>query len=590
MGWDPATREEDFEEVRDGARAADGVGPGRSPRDGRGGRAGVRRWVPVILVGGLAVLIVGAGVLGPKMPSVRDQGRDTATASPAASPSPREMALRAAPTPAATPIPRLRLAGTGPEDRFLLLGGRWIDIVTGTVDGKTGCEREQPLVLAGGRIVCIAQQVVRPQGSTRATYELSAVTLGRSRAAPSEPWASPPPGVADGVRPAVPLTTLAGRRDLAFGDPVAIALAPGAEPDILFLAWAVLGDAGYRIGLDRYRVGDAAAVATGSREVFALPLEDDRGPTSLADLAVSVSPDGSAALVGVTVTGTQPTAGERRLAVLRMNAGAVSGSAIGRPVALPLEVTSNAAATVDVARDGETACGGALGEGWATDATLFLVCPGAAELRVVDVRDGSGGGPPVGAVIATVHLGIAESNTVTAPLAGYGVAVDAARSVMYRWSPATATLWRVDFTADGDPRVATLELWPRYFRSLAAGPDADAGTSTGPRPILALDADHGRLYALWQLPDGSGKVVIHLIDVASWKHFASFWVADGSTRAIALSPDGRLLYASTKPRPVGSPALAVGVAVLDAFTGVELAYAGRLRVGAGGPLHAVVVR
>ena len=161
--------------------------------------------------------------------------------------------------------------------------------MTGTVDAKTGCERERPLVLAGGRIVCVAQQVDRPPGSTRATYELSAVTLGRSRAAPAEPWASPPPGVADGVRPAVPLTTLVGRRDLAFGDPVAIALAPGAEEDVLFLAWAVLGDAGYRIGLDRYRVGDAAAVATGSREVLALPLDDGRGPTSLAELAVSVS-------------------------------------------------------------------------------------------------------------------------------------------------------------------------------------------------------------------------------------------------------------------------------------------------------------
>ena len=329
-------------------------------------------------MGGLAVLIVGAGIVGPKVRSDRDQGRDTATASPAPSPRPAELAIRAEPTPAATPIPRLRLAGTGPQDRFLLLGGRWIDLATGTVDGKTGCERERPLVLAGGRIVCVAQEVVRPPGSTQATYELSAVTLGRSRAAPAEPWASPPPGVADGVQPAVPLTTLVGRRDLAFGDPVAIALAPGAEADVLFLAWAVLDGAGYRIGLDRYRVGDGAAVATGSREVLALPLEDGRGPTSLADLAVSVSPDGSAALVGVTVTGTQPGAGERRLAVLPVDGGAVTGSAIGPPVGLPLEVTANAAGSDDMARDGETACGGPFGEGWATDATIFLVCPGSA--------------------------------------------------------------------------------------------------------------------------------------------------------------------------------------------------------------------
>ena len=209
---------------------------------------------------------------------------------------------------------------------------------------------------------------------------------------------------------------------------------------------------------------------------------------------------------------------------------------------------------------------------------------------MIDVRVDSGGAPRIGAVIATTHLASTESSTVTAPLAGNGVAVDSARSVMYRWSPSSATLWRVGFAANGEPHVATLELWPRYLRSVPVSPDADAGTSPGPRPTLVLDPGRGRLYALWQLPDGSGKVVIHLIDVASWKHVASFWIADGSTRAIALSPDGRLLYASTKPRPAGSPPLTEGVDILDAFTGVELAYAGRLRAGADGRLEAVIVR
>jgi hypothetical protein len=109
--------------------------------------------------------------------------------------------------------------------------------------------------------------------------------------------------------------------------------------------------------------------------------------------------------------------------------------------------------------------------------------------------------------------------------------------------------------------------------------------------VLALDAARGRLYALdAPVPGTADRAVVHVIDVQRWSHFASFPLADGATRAIALSPDGRLLYATTAPREAGSGRPTTGVAVLDAATGIELAYAGRLAIGAGRRLEAAIVR
>jgi len=182
--------------------------------------------------------------------------------------------------------------------------------------------------------------------------------------------------------------------------------------------------------------------------------------------------------------------------------------------------------------------------------------------------------------------------TGSAWLAGNGIATDASRSILYRWSPAAGTIWRVELDGGGPGRglrVTALPLLPRDGTS-APGEDGDAVPDVGPRPILVLDAAGGRLYALDAPLPGSGRAVVHLVDVGSWGHVASFPVADAATRAIALSPDGTLLYASTEPREAGSPPLAVGVAVLETRTGIERAYAGRLRVGTGGPLQAVVVR
>lgn len=561
-------------------------GGGGSGRTG-GGRRGLGRWLPVLALAGLAVVIVGAGLLGPKAPTA-----DVGPADPSDAPGERPaLATPAAPTTPPTPAPLLRVAGTLPDDPFLLLGGRWIDLAAGTAVGETGCELERPLVLAGGRIVCVARQKGRPPGSTWATYELSVVTLGRARPVPAEPWAGPPPPATKDVLPPVRLTSLVGRRDLAFGDPVAVAVAGGAEPDSLLLAWAVLGEGGYRVGLDRYLVGDERSVLTGSREILALPLEDRTGPTSLADLAVSVAPDGNAALVGVTIARNAPAPSERRLAVLRLDAGAAPGDAVGEPRALLPEAGWLGSASAAVARDGGVPCGGSLGEGWVSEELLYVVCPGSAgELRVIAAGLSGESAARPGAIVSTGVLEPGGTQVGPGWLSGNGVVVDPAGAVTYRWSPAAGTLWRIAVDRENRAAVRPLAVNPRRGY-LEVDPGGEQAAGAGALPVLALDAARGRLYALdAPVPGTADRAVVHVIDVQRWSHFASFPLADGATRAIALSPDGRLLYATTAPREAGSGRPTTGVAVLDAATGIELAYAGRLAIGAGRRLEAAIVR
>ena len=439
--------------------------------------------------------------------------------------------------------------------------------------------------------MCVAQGAARPPGFTRASYELAAVTAGRSRPVPAEAWTSPPPRPVEGAGPPVPLRILVGRRDLAFGSPVAIAVAPGSEPDTLLLAWAILGDDGYRVGLDRYRVSDAKAVVTGSREVFALPIEDGQGPTSLADLAVSVSPDGSTALLGVTIARAPPTPRERRLAVLRVDARAVTGRALGPPVALPLEVTSNATGPVSVARDVETPCGGALGEGYAREDIIFLVCPGRPSVfrRVALPRDLAGRRPPVPAAVLDETILAPGTEGTALALAGNGVAIDRTRGRYYRWSPSALTLWSIDLAAPPGtrPTVRSVTLDRGAPRADPAGPEEG---DRAERPILALDLPADRVYVLAPATAGRGAriEVVSGVDLASRGSRAT---SPEPFATMALSPDRRLLYLATPPREVaGSPGPLVAVEVLATDPLVGRLYAGRLPPGAWDPAQVLVVR
>jgi hypothetical protein len=557
-----------------------------------------------LLVGGLAGAIVVAGLLGPRPdPAVAE-----AIVSPSARPAPASGRPDGVPTrpeaaiPAPTaPVPLFRGSGDALADQHVLVGGRWMHLATGraVADAPDGCARQRIVVLGSGRIVCVAAEVTRTPGSRLALFDLTAVTMGSVRTDPE----APPPDEAPAAGPAPqPLATLLGRRDVVIGDPVAIAAAPGAGPDDLVLAWATAGDGGYEIGLEAFRLADTGRQADrlGDWIVGRAASTGRDAIDTLADLSVTVDAGGRA-LVGWTEAGPGVAGPVRRLVAVRLD-----GSA--RPTALPAASTRNLAPDeADGPLRTGTPCGGGFGEGLAGDGTAWVVCPGTtATLRVLDLGSalvpdatdggaGGGGGTTTGRpglVLAEVQLEAAGTTAGTAWLAGNGVAADPATSTLYRWSPAVGTIWRVELGAGegGAPRVASVGLLPRRG-ALETGITGDAEGSVAPRPILALDAGRGRLYALdAPVPKTAGRAVVHVIDTARMRYLWSYPVADAATRAIALSPDGRLLYASTPPRPVGSPPDAVGVAVLDAATGVELAYAGRLRVGAGGPLQAVVVR
>lgn len=574
----------EFEEV---------VVDGRSPRaptpGGRRRPAGPGPAVRAgLLVGGLAVAIVGVGLFGSRPPAPPE----AASPSPVADAAPRTAPPDVAVTEPA-PIPRLRRSGQPLPDPHVLVAGRWMNLESGRAvdEAPDGCAGQRIHVLGSGRVVCVTSDATRTPGSRIALYDLGVTTVGSVRVDPAVPATAAAPA-ADAEPQA--LASLLGRRDVVIGDPVAIAIAPGPGPDDLVLAWAAVGDRGYEIGLEAFRLGDAGGQAEriGDWIVGRAPSAGRDAVETLGDLAIAIDPgDGGTALVGWTEAGRGIPGPVRRLVVVP-----VDGSA--PPALLPTAATRNLAPE---AADGPlragTPCGGPLGEGLAGAGRAYVVCPGlTAELRVLDVgRSGADGSP--GTVIATVPLTLEGSATGSVALIGNGIALDAPRSILYRWSPATGTIWKIelggglagDDASRGAPRVSGLTLEPRG-RSRETSPGGDAGPSLGSRPILALDAVRGRLYALEAPLPGSGRVVVHLIDVDAWRHFASFPVADTATRAISLSPDGRLLYASTEPRQVGGASPVVGVAVLDAQTGIEIAYAGRLRADARAPLQAVVAR
>lgn len=533
-----------------------------------------------LLLGASAVAIFAIGLLGP-----RSASPDVAPGSPPPTTAPGSPAPAAvAPSPTA-PVPLFRRSGAPLDDQHVLVEGRWMNLATGrAVTGTpTECANERVFVLGSGRIVCVAATVSRAPGSQVARFDLAAITLGATRADRTAPAPGLPPDA--GAAPQA-LTTLVGRRDMAFGDPVAISVAPGPGPDDVLLAWAVVDEGGYEVGLDAFRLADTAGPAgrIGSWALGRAPNTGRDAVETLGDLAVATEFGGGSALVGWTEAGRGIAGPVRRLVVVPLTGA-------GRLVALPTSATRNLAPeSADGPLRTGTPCGGPFGEGFGAGGTVYVVCPGpTAELRVLDARAAGTDARP-GAVVGTARLEPGGTQVGTAWLAGNGIAVDRAGAVTYRWSPAAGTLWRIAVGPGGEASVTPLAVLPlRGY--LDAIPGDEPPTPAGALPVLSFDAARGRLYALDAPVAGTGgRAVVHLIDVARWSHSASFTVADSGTRAIALSPDGALLYASTAPRAAGGPPRSVGVAVLDASTGIERAYAGRLPAGAGGQLQSVVVR
>jgi len=603
----------EIEEVWSGARPADGGRPGRLPGGGRRRRPGIRRWLPVFAVSGLAVMIVGAGLLGPKVPApgAADDGTSTAAPEATAGPSGAPDASRApdasgAPDASRAPIALFRRSGDALPDQHVLVAGRWMHLGTGgSIGGETGCERERVLVLSTGRIVCVAETVIRSPGSTVARYDLRAITLGRVRLDPAQPPPTDRPVAADAGED---LITLVGRRDLVVGSPVAIAVAAGPGADEVLLAWAARDAGDFRLGLDRYRLRDSgepqagrpSAAWTGHWDLGRPPATGSTAVDTIGDLLVSPDQDGARVLVGWTEAGPGISGAVRRLVVVRP-AGQEP------PATLPADVTRNLdeEAADGTSRPG-TPCGGAFGEGFATDRTVFVVCPGAtAELRRIEVSEPARTPGLFGAVTATTRLEPGLGIGGSAWLAGNGVAIDRSRGFYYRWSPWARTLWKVDLAArdatGGQPVAERIVIEPPAgsipVQRTPSGPNLDGpdAVEPGPLPLLALDEAAGRLYLLGMpaaiaAASGAQEPGIVVVGVAHLRPVVRWTIAETEARSIALSPDRRYLYLATAPRPAAGPSISVGVAVHDASLGGEVAYAGRLRVGAGAPLEAVIVR
>ncbi len=556
------------------------VTTGRS--GGPGGRRppGLQRWLPLLAVGAVAIAIVGVGLLGPKRADA-----PIAVASPAP-------ARTGAPAIADVQPPTLRTGGPPLDDSWVLLAGDWIDLATSTRGPRSGCGLERPTTLEGGRVVCVVDDVTRAPDLVRTTHHLSVITI--CRVGPRATAGSPADPPAAALAP-VSLATLSGRNDLATGDPVAIAVAAGGQPDILLLAWAVLDADGYRIGLDRYRVEDGRAVLTGSREVATLPVPATSAGLSLGDLSVAEAPDGRAALVGFTVAGPE-AATWRQLELVPVTPGRATRT-LGPALDLPASATAHQAPGAQ----GDDGCRRALrrgarrGLGHRVD-DLPRLCRAAL------------GAPPGGArprrrregwPVTGGDLGAHTIDEIPLPpltswdpifLAGNGVAIDRSVGRYFRWSPLTRTLWSIDLAAPAG-RQAAADFIVLDADGAGSGPGTVDPLRDGPgaRPILALDASRDRLYMLAPRPGGAGTS-IKVVRADELRPVTSWTVSPEPFSTLTLSPDGRLVYVATGPRGfAGAPSPLVAVEAVDATTGRERLYAGWLPPG-GDPPDAPIVR
>jgi hypothetical protein len=244
-------------------------------------------------------------------------------------------------------------------------------------------------------------------------------------------------------------------------------------------------------------------------------------------------------------------------------------------------------------------CGGALDEGWATDASIFLVCPGRpSTLRRVALAPGpsSAPGDPDAAfqarVLDEIEAGrkTAPASADTASLAGDGIAVDRLHHRYDRWSPSAGILWSVDLAAAPGLQDIADSAVLGAARPDRAGAGDPFGAGPPSRPILALDAPRDRIYALVPATSGSGATV-EVLSATTLGRIASWPTAPEPFASLALSPDGRLLYLATPPRPVAGVAQPrIAVEVLDASSGRERLFAGQLSPIAWDPAQALVIR
>ncbi len=440
-------------------------------------------------------------------------------------------------------------------------------------------------MLTGGRIICVFEQTSRPFGAHEVTLTLRASTFGRVR---TEPGANPPSDdpAPQEARLAATLTSLTGRADATTGgQPVATSMAAGSQRDTFVVAWAVLGSDGYRLGLDLYRFSGTRVVRDQRASLGRMVLASV-GDVGLADLAVSIAPDGRHALVGISTSPPPPGWGWdiRRLWLVPLAQGApgalVPGGLVpGAPVALPVSVAP-----------GDLPCGGSSQEGFATSAAFYLVCNDAGTYLLRRYRIGAPGGASL----------LDESRVAAGAEPGWRLVgttvVDRAHGLWYRWMPIVHRLVRFDLAGNGDPvsleLPADVTLTPPDPPNLPGPPRVDALAA---HALLALTPDGSRAYLLGLPPGvvddlGGRGPGVDVVDTSTMTPLSRWSVDPPQPTGIVLSPDGRLAYLTSDPtdEPPGQRTLML--VVRDTSDGAYRLAAGHLPASVDDPLVPLIVR
>jgi hypothetical protein len=349
----------------------------------------------------------------------------------------------------------------------------------------------------------------------------------------------------------------------------------GTQRDTFVVAWAVLEPDGYQLGVDLYRFSGTRVVRDQRASLARIALASV-GDVGLADLAVSIAPDGRHALVGISTSSPPPGWGWgiRRLWVVPLGQGAQ-----GAPVALPVSVAP-----------GDLPCGGSSQEGFATNAAFYLVCNDAGTYLLRRYRIGSPGGASL----------LDESRVAAGADPGWQLVgttvVDRAHGLWYRWMPIVHRLVRFDLAGNGDPASlelpADVTLTPPDPPNLPGPPRVD---DLAAHALLALTPDGRRAYLLGLPPGvvddlGGRGPGVDVVDTSTMTPLNRWSVDPPQPTGVVVSPDGRLAYLTSDPTDELPGQRTIVLVVRDTSDGAYRLAAGQLPASVDDPLLPLIVR
>ena len=333
----------------------------------------------------------------------------------------------------------------------------------------------------------------------------------------------------------------------------------------LYLGWAVRQPPAWRIGVDVVDLSDGSVVE--AVRLPDVPSSQSGGIVYAWAPHVLVAPDARHAVIrGTTVENAQGTDGWWSAPLVGGRLGAPAPPATGT-------------GTLDQCREATVV------EGFAASSTYYALC-GTNGAPVVLRRVDLAGRPAGDTALPGLVGGQLPGETA--------VAVDRAHGTLYAWGPFTGTLVRVDLPTGRVSRNVTVPQPtavsggpPGLLGTLGAGlgrwlaPGAAAKVYL--QPAIALSADGSRIYALGvngtsALDASAGSSGVWVFDTSTMR-VAGHWAPTADFASIAVSPDGRSVYAagmsgvdaSGSQRP-----LQASVTVYDASDGSVRVIAGAL--------------